>query len=399
MQLLVVDPPDVPLPAETLDGLELEGWTVLRVADYSAALQHTRRHSVDAVLLSGPGPAADASRVNEEFNDLVRSLDAQRTAAIVLDGGGARVERGERSLVDVVRRDISAAELRGRLAMIDRYHAHLCRFEEELRGMERVGKRLNEQFREVDLEMQLAARIQRHFLPSVVEPIGRFRFASTYRPASWVSGDIFDIFRIDEDHTGFYVADVVGHGMAASLLTLFIKRAIVPKEVQGSSYRILTPAEALAGLNETLVAQRLPNYQFVTACYAVLDHAAMTLTYARGGHPFPLLIPGDGAPRELKTAGGLVGIFENEAFAEVSTPLQSGDKVLFYTDGVELAFQDGPEPAVDPRAFLRTFESLAHLPIDAMVRGIERHLDDESGSLHPRDDVTILGLEVLAAQT
>ena len=135
-------------------------------------------------------------------------------------------------------------------------------------------------------------RLQRDFLPRITGPIENVGIATIYRPASSVSGDIFDIFRIDEDHTGFYIADAVGHGMAASLLTMFIKRAIVPKRVDGNDYVILTPSETLTNLNDALADQSLPNYQFVTACYGLINHRTLTLQYARGGHPYPLLITG-----------------------------------------------------------------------------------------------------------
>ena len=99
---------------------------------------------------------------------------------------------------------------------------------------------------------------------------------------------MFDVVRIDKDHTGIYIADAVGHGLAASLLTMFIKRAIVPKREADHGHTVLDPAEVLTVLNDVLAEQSLPNCQFVTACYAVLDHRTLTLRYARGGHPAPL---------------------------------------------------------------------------------------------------------------
>ena len=50
------------------------------------------------------------------------------------------------------------------------------------------------------------------------------QFHTLFRPASHVSGDLYDVMRLDEDHIGFYMADAVGHGMPAALLTMFIKR-------------------------------------------------------------------------------------------------------------------------------------------------------------------------------
>ena len=261
--------------------------------------------------------------------------------------------------------------------------------------MERLSKHLNQHFCEVDEELRLAGRLQRDFLPDIHKPIGNVRIATVYRPASWVSGDMFDVFRIDEEHTGIYLADAVGHGMAASLLTMFIKRSIVPKRVDADRYAVVSPSEVMAALNDALADQSLPNCQFVTACYALLNHKTLTLQYARGGHPYPILITAGGVVREMKASGGLLGLFKGEEFSVFETRLQPGDKVLFYTDGVELAFQNQGEASLDTTSYQRAFESLAGLPVETMMQRIETRLDAESGSLNPRDDVTIVGLEVL----
>jgi sigma-B regulation protein RsbU (phosphoserine phosphatase) len=208
---------------------------------------------------------------------------------------------------------------------------------------------------------------------------------------------MFDVFRVDEEHTGFYVADAVGHGMAASLLTMFIKRAIVPKIIDRDSYTILSPSKVMLFLNDALAEQSLPHCQFVTACYGLLNHRTLELQYARGGHPYPILITGDGLVTELKSSGGLLGLFKGEEFQTNKIQLHPGDKLLLYTDGVELAFQEGESATLNPGAYLSAFKSAGRLPLKEMLREIETRLDDEAGSLRPQDDITIVGLEVLGA--
>jgi sigma-B regulation protein RsbU (phosphoserine phosphatase) len=329
------------------------------------------------------------------FENLIRLIDVRQITTVMVTNEPPPPQSATPSSIDAVPADVSLAELRGRFTMIERYHQHVKRMEEELRNMERLGKRLNEHFREVDQEMQLAARLQRDFLPQVSEPIGNAQFATVYRPASWVSGDIFDIFRIDEEQTGFYVADAVGHGMAASLLTMFIKRSIVPKEVNGDRYTVASPSDILTALNDSLADQALPNCQFVTACYGLFNHRTRTLEYARGGHPYPILITAEGIVSELKTAGGLLGLFKGNEFPSLKTQLNPGDKVLWFTDGVELAFQPASDERLDTTAYHKAFESMAALPIQDMARQLDILLDNETGSLKPHDDVTIVGLEIL----
>ena len=87
---------------------------------------------------------------------------------------------------------------------------------------------------------EVAERMSRR-LPEV----GPIRFGALYRPATWVSGDIYDVVRLDETHVGFYVADAVGHGMPAALLTMFIKKALLTKRILGHTYEILPPHVSL----------------------------------------------------------------------------------------------------------------------------------------------------------
>ena len=369
-----------------------DGWRVASAEDYAEAVAATRSGSLDAVIIGECG--AGASVRHPQLDNLLRIIETQQIAAIMITDRLPPASGRTRSLIDYVLPEVTAAEIRGRFAMIERYQAHLKRLEQELRNMERLGKRLNEHFREVDQEMRLAARLQHDFLPRLQEPIENARFASVYRPASWVSGDIFDVFRIDEEYTGFYVADAVGHGMAASLLTMFIRQAMVPKRVENGSYTVLRPSEMIANLNDALADQSLPNCQFVTAYYALLNHRTLTLQFARGGHPYPTLITPDGVVNDLKSPGGLLGLFKGEEFPTFETQLCPGDKLLLFTDGVELAFQERAH-SLDTDAYRQAFASVAHRPIHEMLRAVELLLDEGEGSLNPRDDVTIVGLEIL----
>ena len=395
MHVLLLDPPDASLPPAMVEAIRSDDWRVSTASNYNAAVDITRAEDISAVLLASPSTDRSRPSVDSEYQKFIRHVERQRIAAIVLEGSSNSLVSNDQSLIDFVDRGIAPAELRGRLFMIDRYHGHLSRVEQELHNMERLGKRLNEHFREVDQEMRLAGRLQYDFLPSLKKPFGNLNFAGLYRPASWVSGDMYDVFRIDEHHIGMYIADAVGHGMAASLLTMFIKRAIVSKRVNGSQYTVLSPSETIGLLNKALLDQALPNYQFVTACYAVIDQRTLTLRYARGGHPYPLLISPNGTSTEIKTSGGLLGLFDDEDFPTMEMQLQPGDKLLLYTDGVELAFQAEDKGDLNTTAYQQVFEDCKHLPVEDMMRSIENHLDTGEGSLSPRDDVTLLGFEVL----
>ncbi|MCG3130568.1 MAG: hypothetical protein FLDDKLPJ_01333 [Phycisphaerae bacterium] len=390
LRVLVVHP-GRGLPAATASALRARGWDVCEATDFHAAAEVVGAGNVDAVLVSDPGGGGD----REAVEDLYRTLDAGRVASVVVaDDPGAHRVRDD-SLLDFAPRGAGEADLALRLATVSRHQRYVRQIESELEHMQRLGKRLNEHFSEVDQEMRLASRLQRDFLPKIAEPINNVTFRTIYRPASWVSGDIYDVFRVDEDHVACYVADAVGHGMAASLLTIFIKQAVVPKRITGERYDVLDPAETLAILNEALVAQTLPNAQFVTACYALLNTRTRKLRFARGGHPYPLLFSAGGGWTELKSSGGLLGLFGGETFPSAEVQLEPGDKVVLYTDGFELVFQEPSRAAkLDTRAYLKRFEELCRLPLSEMIPRIEALLDADHGSLNPRDDVSVVAFEI-----
>jgi len=119
-------------------------------------------------------------------------------------------------------------------------------------------------------QLRLAGLVQQDFLPTQLPNTDEIRWAAVFLPAEWVSGDIYDIVRIDEQHIGFYVADVVGHGMPAALLTIFLKQALVMRETVKNNYHIFSPAEVMKNLNVRMAAQKLSGYQFATCCYCLL---------------------------------------------------------------------------------------------------------------------------------
>ena len=141
----------------------------------------------------------------------------------------------------------------------------------ELEALRSRDRTVHFHMQRLDDELRLAARLQQDFLPKSLPQIGSVRFHTLFRPAGYVSGDLYDVMRLDEKHVGFYIADAVGHGMPAALLTMFIKNALVTKEITADGYRLLTPAQTMAMLNDALVSQNLSNASFATALYGLIN--------------------------------------------------------------------------------------------------------------------------------
>jgi len=243
----------------------------------------------------------------------------------------------------------------------------------------------------LDEEMRLAARLQRDFLPRRMPEIGDAKFSVLYRPISFVSGDIYDITRLDETHVGFYIADAVGHGLPAALLTMFIKKALQTKRIVGNTYEIISPDISLAELNDDICAQDLSSCNFCTAVYGVLDVSDLTLTYARAGHPAPVLVRRDGSFEELEADGCLLGVFEDAKFEARQVKLAPGDRVVLYTDGVcdSLALDTAD-------TFIDIFGSALTLPQPDMMVAVTSRVEEACSQGKQADDITLMTLDIEA---
>jgi sigma-B regulation protein RsbU (phosphoserine phosphatase) len=241
-------------------------------------------------------------------------------------------------------------------------------------------------------QLRLAGLVQQDFLPTQLPSGDEVRWATAFLPAEWVSGDIYDVVRIDEQHIGFYVADVVGHGMPAALLTIFLKQALIMRETIENNYHIFSPVEVMKNLNVRMAAQKLSGYQFATCCYCLLNIKTLQLTYARAGHPYPILIRPKKPPHQLEVRGSLLGIFGQAEYIQETVQLQPGDKFLLYSDGAEPFIGNFNDQ--NGFSFSEKFYGIKDLPLVEMIDKFNTLAQNQEIDPSEVDDVTAVALEV-----
>jgi len=332
---------------------------------------------------------------NGHQKDLVHVLDelvARQIGAILLAFNHDDLQLAQRMCTTdglmAVPMTCNPDELLGRLAGLAAARPIIDQLQRENAMLRKFDTGMSTQITQIDEEMRLAARLQVDFLPRTLPEIGNVSFNVFFRPASYVSGDIYDVARLDEDHVAFFVADAVGHGMPAALLTIFLKRTLQTKELTKDGYRLILPDEALAHLNNELVQQQLSLCQFVTMAYAILNTRTFTLQWSRAGHPSPMLLKTSGSAEELELDGALLGVFADEKFPLQTVQLAPGDSILMYSDGFESAFTD-PAGLINERYRLE-FSRLACENPKSRFAAMVAELDKQEGSLHQRDDLTAL---------
>jgi len=285
--------------------------------------------------------------------------------------------------------DIPAEELEARLETAAALQPAIERLQRELQAKRKLQSQASAKEKELNEELRLASRLQRDFLPRRLPEVGPVRFAALYRPAGWVGGDIYDVARLDETHVGFYVADAVGHGLPAALLTMFIKKAFQTKRIVGNTYQIVPPEAALEELNTDISEQQLSGCPFCTAVYGIIDTASLVLTFARAGHPEPVLIRPDGSCRSLPSRGTLLGVFPEETFESRQVQLAAGDRLVFYSDGIEPVLKDRSND--DGRGGL--FADWFGRSRQEILFQLNEWLDSPD-SKAPDDDVTVLIMDI-----
>jgi phosphoserine phosphatase RsbU/P len=286
-------------------------------------------------------------------------------------------------------RPFDPAELLAQARALVRNKERHDRLTEKSAEVNRINKRLQQAYQQIDQELELARRIQESFLPHSLPDVPQVRFAVHYQPCGRVGGDFYDIFRLDEKHLGFYVADAMGHGVPASLLTIFVKTSVRAKEIFGKHYRLVPPDEVLQRLNRDLIAQQLSDTPFITMVYALFNHREGTFSFSRSGHPYPLHIPREAEPELWQLEGSLLGVFDTR-YVVRTQQLKAGDKILLYTDGMDAAgFNDTTGGVQSLVAFA---DKHREAPIEELVRLLPQELFKTT---RQTDDLTVLGLEVL----
>ena len=254
-----------------------------------------------------------------------------------------------------------------------------------------VHSALSERLAKIEGDLNLARKLQRSMLPATFPIIPGAHFSCRHFSSTKMTGDFYDVFHLDEKHVGFYVADVVGHGVAASLLTVFVKKGIKTKEISGKSYWIIPPEEVLHNLNQELIGEKLPGSPFITMCYCIYNHETGLLNFASAGHPSPILFRSAQVKSLENTQGALLGIFENEYTSE-HVPLEPKDRLLLFTDGVDY-IRDG-QGNVGALAFFNILERVKHGPIEHCLEELARSLVPSEEDAELKDDISLFGLEI-----
>ena len=194
----------------------------------------------------------------------------------------------------------------------------------------KLQKEIIEKNRFMTSETIAASIIQQTVLPKKGF-IKNLKINYVYNPSTILSGDMFDVFEIDNENIAVYIADSVGHGFAASMVTMFIKSVI--RTLEDST--LISPKKTLEEISERFTSLRLEIENYFTCFYGVYNRKEDKFVFSNAGHlPMPMRVR-DREFKSLEAEGYPISrFFANPNYEENEIKLFSGDYLLFMTDGV-----------------------------------------------------------------
>jgi sigma-B regulation protein RsbU (phosphoserine phosphatase) len=209
----------------------------------------------------------------------------------------------------------------------------------ELRVAERT-RELCERNEQIEEDLKMAREMQMALLPQQFPSIphgvapteSALKFLSFYYPKGSVSGDFYSVNRRSDTEVDVFIADVMGHGVRAGLITAMM-RALVEKFSATSA----DPAEMLNRINHSLfgILKHTGITLFATGFYLIADVRRSRILYANAGHPKPLLLHRSrGQLEQMSSNGGVgpaLGLFENVEYRAFEVPMEVNDFLMLFT--------------------------------------------------------------------
>jgi sigma-B regulation protein RsbU (phosphoserine phosphatase) len=224
-----------------------------------------------------------------------------------IDTAVEAMRRGARSFVQKPWEDVTLLEI-------------LEREITEARSARRLDQKQQREFEEARL-------IQRGLLPTAIPQLGGVQLAVAWQPANGVGGDCFDTLAFGQV-LGISIADIAGKGLPAALLMSNLQAAVRAFAQES------VPPSAICGSVNRLLCRNMASGRFATFFFARLDVPGRKIVFSNAGHNPPLLIRTSGTFERLSEGGTVLGVFPDTGYEQGELPLEPGDRVLFYTDGI-----------------------------------------------------------------
>jgi len=243
--------------------------------------------------------------------------------------------------------------------------------------------------REFERELDIAAQIQRKLLPDRLPDLETAEIAVYNMPAKGVSGDYYDVFRLDDDTIGVAICDVAGKGIPAAMVMVMIRSIL--------HLIVSTQRDAATTLNwiNRGITGRIELDHYATIAFYLYDQKKREILYSNAAH-LPLLVHRlrAGTTFKLDTEGLPIGIEKDARYEQKRFSVEPGDVIILCTDGILEAMNPAGQQ-YGLGGLKRMVEKHAALPAAELVEAIRGDLVRFVGTARQQDDQTLLLLKAL----
>mgnify|MGYP001002254952 FL=1 len=370
------------------------GYTVSEAENGVAALDILANQPVSLVISDWEMPEMDGLSLCREIRSrqfghyvyviLLTAREAPDDLTLGFDAGAD----------DFLSKPVEQSELRARLHA----GARVLSLEATLAAR---NARLSEALRQIEQDLEVAARIQQSVLPAHQQRYRDYFSDWIFLPSAWVSGDIFNVFPLD-NHLGFYCVDVSGHGVGAAMMSLAVARQFlhgraVERFLFTADNEVASPAEVVRILNGRFCSDEVEIVSYFTMIYGVIDLATGEGKLCQAGHPTPFIVTPDGEARTVGNGGAPVGLMPDLCWTDVNFSLAAGERLCLFSDGITECENLVGEQFGQMR-LQASLQAGAGLTLNELLPQFARHLvhwrsGDNKEPLAMADDVSLLVIE------
>lgn len=235
-------------------------------------------------------------------------------------------------------------------------------------------------------ELEVAAEIQKRILPVDLPEIEGYDIAGINIPSKGVSGDYYNVFKLDDGRIALIVADVTGKGMPASLLVSTLDASL------RSYLDFHIPLSEMAVKMNSIIYKSSTADKFITFLIAILNPANGEIDIINAGHNPALLLRKDKKLEMIEAGGVAFGMFDmGLPFEGKKLKLDKGERLFIFSDGIPEAMNKDEEEYTDEKLekfFVEETTDSADEFINSIVTDVKLHTKGEIQS----DDITAIYL-------
>jgi len=237
----------------------------------------------------------------------------------------------------------------------------------DITDQKKIEDELMKHYEKLKADIEFAKHIQNRTLPIDGAYWDAMEISSVYYPSEDLGGDLFDVIKMNSDESLIYIADVSGHGITSSLLTIFLRQMVRGRVDE----RKVDLKEILDILQKSYNELGVDKEQYLTVLFCLYNKVKKEATFLNAGHNcMPIIIKSTGQLQEIEVKGlPVCNLMKKTPHKEVTVPVEIGDRIIMYTDGITEACNESRVPYETERV-LNTLKENIQLDGKALAKKV-----------------------------